>query len=235
MAGYTYASYVAALQTLVVSQSPDPAFTAILPSCIDYAEQRIYRELNLLNTVITDVTVSTVATTRALSIPSTFVVVNDIAIFTPAGSTASGGTRKSLVPTSRSSIDVLWPSSQITGEPELFSFVDQWSMVLGPTPDGAYLVEVVGTTRPAALSATNTTTFLSERLPDLFMAASMVFLSGYQRNFSSQSNDPQMGTSWEAQYQLLKASATTEEALKHFWGSAWTSQPQSPQATPARG
>lgn len=239
MAGYTYSSYVAALQTLVVSQSPDPAFTAILPSCIDYAEQRIYRELNLLNTVITDVTISTTATTRALAIPSTFVVVNDIAIFTPAGSTASGGTRKSLVNTSRSSIDVLWPSSQITGEPELFSMTDQWSMVLGPTPDGAYLVEVVGTTRPAALSATNTTTFLSERLPDLFMAASMCFMALYQRNFASaqgqSGNDPLMTGNWEAQYQAHLSSATTEEALKHHWGSAWTSQPAPPQATPARG
>lgn len=235
MAGYTYSTYVTALQTLIVSQSPDPAFTAILPSCIDYAEQRIYRELNLISTVTTDVTTVTVPSTRSVSIPTDFVVVNDIAIFTPAGTGPTDGTRKSLIPVSRSGLDVLWPSSQDTSEPELFAMVDQWSMVLGPSPDGIYTMEVVGTQRPAALSASNTTTFISQRLPDLFMAASMVFMSGYQRNFGAQANDPQMGTSWEAQYQALKGSADTEEARKHFWSSAWTSQPPPPQAMPARG
>lgn len=235
MAGYTYSTYVTALQTLVVSQSPDPAFDAILPSCIDYAEQRIYRELNLISTVITDDSSVTVPGTRELSIPTTFVVVNDVAIFTPAGSSPTSGTRKSLVPVSRSAIDVLWPASQDTGEPNMFSMTDQWSMVLGPSPDGIYTTEVVGTTRPTALSASNPTTFLSERLPDLFMAASMVFMSGYQRNFGAQANDPAMGMSWEAQYKALFASADTEEARKHFWASAWTSQPVPPQAMPARG
>ncbi len=235
MAGYTYPTYITALQTLIVSQSPDPSFDAILPSCIDYAEQRIYRELNLLSTVETDVSVSTIPGTRTIDIPNTFVVVNDIAIFTPAGTGVNDGARKSLVPIARSALDVLWPSAQDTGEPSLFSMIDQWSMVLGACPDGAYLVEVVGTQRPTALSASNATTFISERLPDLFMAASMVFMSGYQRNFGAQSNDPAMGTSWENQYKLLFASADTEEARKHFWASGWTSQPAPPQATPPRG
>lgn len=239
MAGYSYSTYVTALQTLIVSQSPDPAFTAILPSCIDYAEQRIYRELNLISTVTTDVTTVTVPSTREVTIPNDFVVVNDIAIFTPAGTGPTDGTRKSLIPVSRSGLDVLWPSSQDTSEPELFAMVDQWSMVLGPSPDGIYTMEVVGTQRPAALSASNTTTFISQRLPDLFMAASMCFMALYQRNFASaqgqSGNDPLMAGNWESQYQAHLTSAATEEALKHHWGSAWTSQPAPPQASPPRG
>lgn len=235
MAGYTYDTYRAALQIMVVSQDPDPAFNGILPSCIDYAEQRIYRELNLLNTVQTDTSVSTLAGTRTIEIPNTFVVVNDVAIFTPAGADVSNGTRKPLVPVSRSVIDMLWPGAPgANGEPQMFSMVDQWNMVLGPTPDGVYIVETVGTTRPEALSSDNQTTFLSERLPDLFMAASMIFMTGYQRNFGQQANDPQMGTSWEAQYQALKVSADNEETRKHFWASAWSSQPVAPQAAPPR-
>lgn len=235
MAGYTYNSYRTALQTLVVSQDPDPAFNSILPSCIDYAEQRIYRDLNLIDTVTTDASVSTASGTRVAAIPDTFVVVNDLAIFIPAGSDRDSGTRKALVPVSRSVLDVLWPGSVQLGEPELFAMIDQWTMALGPTPDGAYLIEVVGTYRPAPLSAAQPETFISTRLPDLFLAASMVFMSGYQRNFGAQANDPQMGTSWENQYQLLKASANAEEERKHFWASAWTSQPAPAQALPARG
>ncbi len=235
MAGYTYLTYKAALQTMMVSQAPDVPFDTILPSIIDSAEQRIYRELDLISTVITDTAVVTAAGTREVSIPNTFVVVNDIAIFTPAGSTPATGTRKSLVPASRSMLDVLWPSAAVTDEPELFSMTTQWTMVLGPSPDGAYTMEVVGTTRPAPLSASNTTTFISERLPDLFMAASMVFAAGYQRDFGSMANDPQMGHSWEAQYQTIKASADVEEARKHMRASAWTSQPPAPLASPPRG
>lgn len=239
MAGYTYTTYVAALRTMIVSQSPDTPFDTILPSCIDYAEQRIYRDLDLISTVTTDATVNTVSSQRNITIPNTFVVVNDVAIFTPAGSTAINGTRKPLVPVSRAVVDQLWPSVADTGEPSMFSMTTQWEMALGPTPNGAYNVEVVGTQRPAALSAVNPTTFISERLPDLFLAASMCFMALYQRNFASaqgqSGNDPLMTGNWEAQYVAHLASADVEEARKHFRASAWTSQPVPAQAAPPRG
>lgn len=235
MAGYNYTTYVAALRTMIVSSGVDVPFDTILPSIIDYAEQRIYRELDLISTVITDQSVTLSPSTRDATIPNTFVVVNDVAIFTPAGSTPANGTRKPLVPVSRSVLDNLWPSAADTGEPNMFSMTTQWQMALGPSPDGAYLMEVVGTERPAPLSDTNSVTFISERLPDLFMAGSMVFAAGYQRNFGGAGNDPAMGTTWETQYQALKSSADVEEARKHFRASAWSSQPVPAQAAPPRG
>lgn len=235
MAGYTYPTYVEALRIMAVSNSLDVPFTTILPSIIDYAEQRIYRELDLISTVTTDQSVSLASGDRNATIPNAFVVANDIAIFTPAGSTAANGTRKPLVPVSRSVLDTLWPSAADVGEPSMFSMTTQWELALGPCPDGVYLMEVVGTQRPAPLSDDNPSTFISQRLPDLFMAASMVFVAGYQRNFGNMGNDPQMGTGWESQYQALKSSADTEEARKHFRASAWSSQPVPAQAAPPRG
>ena len=61
---YTYATYTAALAELMVTPSTDPNFVAIEPSIIDYAEQRIYRELDLLGTNITDSTATLTADTR---------------------------------------------------------------------------------------------------------------------------------------------------------------------------
>lgn len=235
MAGYNYTTYVLALRTLVVSQSPDTPFDNILPSCIDYAEQRIYRELNLISTVETDTATTMTSGNRALSIPQAFVAVDNISIITPAGTAAADGTRVPLTPGSRAVLDALWPGNTPTGQPAMFAMVDQWSMVVGPAPDGAYKTEIVGPQRPAALSSSNSTTFISERLPDLFIAASMVFMSGYMRNFGAQSNDPQMAVGWEQQYQTLKASADVEELRKRFWASSWSSQPVSPQAQPQRG
>jgi hypothetical protein len=37
----------------------------------------------------------------------------------------------------------------------------------------------------------STTTILSLYVPDLFVAAAMIFMAGYQKDFGSQSDDPQ--------------------------------------------
>lgn len=232
-----YSTYVTALSTLLVIPSNNDDFVSILPDCTDYAEQRIYRELNLLATVIRDASQALTPSSRDFVLPTAqgaFVVVNRINAITPAGSTPTNGTRNPLTPMSLDVLDAAWPSNTGSALPTGFAMVTQTSIVVGPWPDQAYTVEVVGTTRPLPLSSTNPVTFLSANLPDLFLAASMVFMSAYQKNFGSQADDPQMGISWESQYQLLKASADTEEARKRFMGSAWSSLTQSDQAQPTR-
>jgi hypothetical protein len=65
--------------------------------------------------------------------------------------------------------------------------------------------------------------------------ASMIFISGYQRNFGRQSDDPQMAQSYETQYMTLLKGATVEEFRKKYQSSGWTSMSPSPVATPGRG
>jgi hypothetical protein len=78
-------------------------------------------------------------------------------------------------------------------------------------------------------------TFISQYFPDLFIMASMVYISAYQRNFGRQSDDPQMAQSYESQYQTLLKGAAVEEARKKFEGPGWTSQSPSPISSPTRG
>lgn len=230
-----YTTYRLQLQTLVVSQDPDPDFDNALPGCIDYAEQRIYRTLNLLNTVQTDQSTTLTPSQRDVDIPTTFVVVNNVNAISPAGAGYVLGVRNPLIPVTRDVLDMLWPDNTTTGLPTMYCMVDQWSMLVGPPPDDDYQLEIIGTYRPDPLSATNPSTFLTERLPDLFMAASMVYMSGYMRNFGAAAGDPSMGANWEQQFNALLQSADTEEARKHFTASSWSSQPVSPQAQPQRG
>lgn len=230
-----YITYVTELSTLAVQNQTDSSFVAILPACIDYAEQRIYRELDLLATNIVDSTVTLVPGTRTATINGNFVVTNNVSVITPAGTSAAAGTRNPLVPASIDVLNTLWPGIASTGTPQIYAMQDQWTLILGPCPDASYTLEVVGTQRPTPLSAAHPNTFLTDHLPDLFLAASMVFMAGYMRNFGAQSSDPQMGMSWEAQYQALKNSAMGEELRKYYWGSSWSPYPVSPAAQPQRG
>lgn len=213
-------------------------FVQIMPECIDYAEQRCYRELDLLNTVVRDSSATLTIGTRNLTLPTTlgrFVVTNGINIITPSSTTnPDNGTRNPLTPTSRDVLDALWPSTVGASVPNLYAMITDQQLIVGPSPDAAYTVEVAGTIRPNPLSASNTTTYLSLYLPDLLVAASMVFMSGYMRNFGAQADDPQMGASWESQTKILMASANTEEQRKRYASGAWGSLSPTPIATPTR-
>jgi len=109
------------------------------------------------------------------------------------------------------------------------------SVLLGPSPDQAYVLESVGTFRPAPLSATNVNTVLTDLLPDLFFAASMSFMAAFQKNFGSQADDPKMAQSWESQFSLLMQSAKTEEFRKKYEASSWSSMIKPETADKARG
>lgn len=223
----TYSQWVTEVSTLMAVQSSDANFTLILPGCIDYAEQRIYRELDLLQTVVRDSSNALTPNSRNFVLPTTqgiFVTLTGINVITPAGTTSpDSGTRNPLTPVSREFLDFSWPDSSTAAQPTKFAPLTQSQILVGPWADAAYTIEVVGTQRPTPLSSGNTTTFLSQYLPDLFVAASMVFMSGYLKNFGSQSDQPQMAQSWESQYQTLFSSANSEEMRKKFAGSAWSS------------
>jgi len=213
----TYNSYIAQMRSLAAVDATDPWFNQIVNGMIDYAEQRIYRDLNLLQTVVTDSTLALTSGNRALTLSNTasyWVTVQQVNVVTPAGSTVANGTRRPLLPTSRAYLNYAWPAATGAGRPTHFAMQDQFTIIVGPWPDAAYAVEVVGTKRPAPISPTNQTTILSMYFPDLLVAASMIYVTGFQRDFGAQADDPKSAQSWEQQYQNLIASAATEEARK---------------------
>lgn len=237
---YTYSTWLSAVAGALPISPTDTNFLAQVPTAIDYGEQRIYRELNLLNTDQVDASTVLTPSQRTASIPQTFIVVNSMALLTPAGATQANGTRKPLTQVSVEVVNALWPAANAsTGEPEMFAMQDQWTPIFGPSPNAAYAVEVVGTYRPTPLGPSNQTTFLCTYLPDLFFVATMISFSLWQRNFAAagggSGNDPMMGGNYESQYQALFTSANSEEARKKGWGASWTAYPVAPQAQPQRG
>ncbi len=229
----TYSSWVTQLANMMPVTETSSNFQTMLPGCIDYAEQRIYRELDLQGTrVIANGTTSSAS--RNVQLPATFIVIEQINAFTPPG---TGTSRNQLVPVTRDYLDVTYPGATgtVEGVPQFFAWNRGSSeVVLGPFPDNAYTLEFYGTIRPTPLSSANTATILTTNYPDLWFAATMVYASAYMRDFGGQTDDPRMSQSWESQYQALKQSALEEEFRKKFQSQAWTTKQPNPIATPPR-
>jgi hypothetical protein len=231
-----YSEYVASVANLMAASSTTTEFQTMLPNMIAYAEDRIYREIDLLATVVRDASANCVANNRNFTLPSAsgrFVTVQGVNVITPVGNAPDAGVRNQLYPVARDYLDAVWNSVSGATIPEYFAMITDQTLVFGPWPDTTYTVEVIGTIQPTPLSSTNTTTFLTLYLSDLFIAASMVFASGYMQNYGAQADTPQMPVSWEQQYKTLFASANMVELRKRFAGLGWTShQDQAP--TPER-
>lgn len=238
----TYAEFLVAITNLLETTPTTPEFVNILPSVINDAEQRMYRELDLLATVFIDTSKFCTAGSRNITAPttgsnnSTWITTQEINVITPFGIlNPDHGTRVQLIPTSQQFLNGVYGSNAKQGVPKFFAMVDNSNIVLGPWADKAYQCEFVGTIRPAPISESNPTTILSTYLPDAFLAASMVFASGYQRNFSAMSDDPKMAMSWEQTYGERMKSALVESCRQKFAASGWSSMSPPAIATSGRG
>lgn len=231
----TYSTYVTTLANLLVVPEDDDPFVEILPSIIDYAEGRIYRDLDLLANVVVDSSSSVNANTRnaTLPIPSqgTYQIIDQINLI-------ESSSRTPLTPVSREVLDLLWPSSTAASastRPVLFAMTSNTVVSFGPPSGATVTLEYLGRVKPTALSASNTSTYLTNQIPELFVAASMVFASGWQKNFGNTADDPGSAMSWESQYNKLLADSDQDAARAKFAGASWTSKRPEPYATPQRG
>lgn len=244
MPGLTYSTYKTQIAQMAVVAEDDPNFLAILPMMIDYASLRICRDLDLMFTSVSlhgagyQLTAGNRNLSFSQNLPdgTSFVVSEQINLITPSGqSDPDAATRVPLMPTTKEFLDAVYGSATNTAQPKYFVPFNETLFFVGPTPNADYYVEVVGTIRPAPLSATVPTTFISQYLPDLLVMASMIYISAYQRNFGKESDDPAMAMSYESQYQLLLKSAVVEEARKKWDAAGWSSQSPATVASPTRG
>lgn len=231
-----YSQFQTQMAEMLVTQTTDTNFQAILPQIITYVELRLQRDLDLLATVTSNTTFSLMALSRFVTFTQgTFVTIQDVNVLTPVGtSNPNSATRNPCLPVTKEFLDYTWPDSSTATLPTQFAMFNQNTLYFGPWPDQNYSMELVGTVRFTPLSATNTTNYLSLYFDDCYVTLGMIWGSLYQRQFSATSNDPQMGFSYEQQYQALLKSAVVEERRKMFESTAWTSMSPSPVATPSR-
>jgi len=234
----TYASWKATIENLITMDSADADWLQIIPSVIDFAEGKCYRDLELMDVTVRNATATFTANQRTFTVPTPsaggYVIVDSI-------NCIISGTRSPLTPVSVNVMDMLWPSAtapSTTSVPQYFTMETTTGAIIGPplgSAAGTATAEVVGRIQPTPLSSTNTSTVLTTDYPELFLAASMIFVSGWQRNFGAQGDDPQQAQSWTSQYNALLQSANLQEARARFAGPSWTPTRPEPAAQPQRG
>jgi hypothetical protein len=234
--GLNYASYKTQIANLAVVEEDNPEFLITLPMAIEYAELRMIRELDFLDLTGIETAPILLGSRRVTFPPGTWVVTEQMNLIMPAGTgDPDSGVRVPMLPTTKEFLDAVYGDSSVRGVPLYYTPLDQNVFLVGPFANAGYTVEVTGTTRPLPLSSGNPATFISTYLPDVFVMASMVYISGYQRNFGKQADDPQMAMSYEAQYKTLMSGAMVEEARKKYEAAAWSSQAPAAVASPTRG
>lgn len=233
-----YTQLVDYIQDLIqINASNTASFDIIFPAALNDAEGRIYRELDFLATRAPDSSTTFTPNQRTLTIPSTVLIVQGVSAITPAGVAPDQGSRQTLEPVSIDFIDYTWPTAAgtaATGIPEYFAMLTPTTMVVAPTPADIYTVEITGIFRPATLSSVNASNYLSETYPDLLLAAVMVFMTAYQRQWGSGADDPAMGVTWEAHYQTLKMSTAEEEQRRKHQSTGWSPYSAAPMSMPQR-
>lgn len=226
----------------------DGPLQQILPQILSYAEGRIQRDLDMLQ-ARTSNTYTLVSGNNLLPVPvNDFLTIETVEITQNSGSTVVNSTP--LTPVSREFIQNCYSGLSQSDQPRFFamygdnfadganSFVN---LLLGPPPNYAYAVRITGTIRMPSLyqyasngPADSQYTYISAYYPDLLVMASMIFVSAFQRQFSSASDDPAMGQTYEKQYQALRLGAIAEENRKKLEGSGWSSYSTPVSATPTR-
>lgn len=251
---YTYSSFQSALALYMAIPNANvatPNFVAALPSIIDYAEQRCYRELDLLaargdwfGTLTPASPAFQLSTGITFPLPANLpgpLTIERARILMPVGvAIPPAGTATGAVPCSPVSpewLDAIYGPGATPGVPVWYSHTSQDFLDFGPPPDQAYVVSLFGMYRPFPLYSAppgdgSQTTFLTTIFPDLFLAAAMINAAGYQKNFGSMMDDPKMAQSWEAQFNLLLPSAKSEEMRKRFHGWQATTAESNPPPTP---
>ena len=212
-----------------VGSAMPPNLAAAIPTILNNAELRIYRDLDFLafrgqNTSLNVTGGNRVFSLTALSgqqidgTPVAYgwpVVVEGIALVIPAGASFAAGTMVVLEEASLDFIDFMWPQQNVTQPPvrgaAYYAMRDDQTAIIGPTPDANYRGVVTGVWRPEPMSSTNPVTWLSTYASDIFFSASMIESEAYVRNWGAQGDDPRSAMSWEQSYKAHWIGLVNEE------------------------
>jgi len=195
MALGTYSDVLAA----VASWADRTDLTAIIPDFVALAEARIARDLRHRKQV-TDTTLTATANLQSVSLPSDFLEIENLTIT----SVSPQATLSVITP---EIMDRKFPAGWSVGQPQCYTILGD-KLILGPTPDAAYSIELDYYARIAALSSTPTNWLLT--------ANPMVYLAGALCEAWMYLQNPDNVALWDARYraEIKQVQDTDDTALR---------------------
>ena len=150
--------------------------STIVDGFISDAEFRILREVDSDNNR-KYATASLIVNTRFIDTPSDLLVVRSAQIVDSDG-TASADNRDFLQYRDTNFMAEFDPTGS-TGVPKYYGYWDEDTLVFAPTPDATYTIQLNYVLKPTGLSATTTTTYLSQHFPNGLLYACLAEAYGF--------------------------------------------------------
>jgi hypothetical protein len=150
--------------------------STIVDGFINDAEFRILREVDSDNNR-KYASASLVLNTRFLDTPANLLVIRSAQIVNSDG-TASADNRDFLQYRDTNFMAEFNPTGS-TGVPKYYGYWDEDTLVFAPTPDATYTIQLNYVLKPTGLSATTTTTYLSQQFPNGLLYACLVEAYGF--------------------------------------------------------
>jgi len=194
----TYTELVAAIQSYTENQFPATTLadgstvssTTQINTLIEQAEQRIYNSVQFPSIRKNQYSLIT-ANNKYVSLPNDFLAVYSLALVTGViGANLDTGTYEYLLNKDANFIRQAYPTPNDTGEPKYYALfgptilnsaiTTELSLILGPTPDAAYYVELHYFYYPESITTAGTS-WLGDNFDSVLLYGSLVEAYTYMK------------------------------------------------------
>ena len=150
--------------------------SSIIDGFIENAEFKILREVDSDNNR-RYATANLITSDRFISRPAGLLIVRSAQIIDSDGS--SQPNNRDFLQYRDTSFMSEFNPTEATGVPKYYSLWDEQNIVVAPTPDATYTIQLNYILKDPGLSATNTTTYISQNFPNGLLYACLVEAYGF--------------------------------------------------------
>lgn len=179
----TYATLVQAV--IDTAEDDSTEFAAYIPTAIDLAEERLFKELELFD-LETKVTGALTINSFMLDKPTGYKYANYFKV-------NISGSDRILEKKREDYLIDYWPNTTVADAPKYYADYSATQFRITPTPNLGYTYEIKYTKQPTKLSTTNSSNYFVEQCKDVLFFATMMEQARFMKAWSQ-------ATAWEDQY-----------------------------------
>jgi len=150
----------------------------ILNGIINDAELRIFRDVDSDNNR-RYATANLIASTRFIDTPTDALVIRSAQIVDSELADGNTNQERDFLQWRDTSFMSEFNPTAVTGVPKYYSWWDKDTIIVAPTPDQTYIIQLNYILKDPGLSSTNTTTYISTNFPNGLLYACLVEAYGF--------------------------------------------------------